>query len=137
LKGSRWLLVRNGSELSSREEQRLREVLDSCPELRTVYLLKEEFMLIFEKVNTRDKAQRYLRAWRLKALSTGNRFLAKFVKTLENWWKEILNYFLEGITNGFVEGLNGAIRNIIHRAFGYRNFQDFRLQVFAEQEFGT
>jgi transposase len=137
LKGSRWLLVRNRLELSSREEQHLREILDLCPELRTVYLLKEEFRLIFEKVNSRDKAERYLRAWKLKALGTGNKFLAKFVKTLENWWKEILNYFLEGITNGFVEGLNGAIRNIIRRAFGYRNFQDFRLQVFAEQGLRT
>lgn len=137
LKGSRWLLVRNRSELSSKEQEHLRNILDLCTELRTVYLLKEEFRQIFEKVNSRDKAVRYLRAWKLKALSTGNKFLAKFVKTLENWWKQILNYFLEGITNGFVEGLNGAIRNIIRRAFGYRNFQNFRLQVFAEQGFGT
>jgi len=26
---------------------------------------------------------------------------------LTNWWKEILNYFLERVTNGFVEGFNG------------------------------
>ena len=57
------------------------------------------------------------------------------LNTLENWWKEILNYFLERITNGFVEGLNGAIRCIIRRAFGYRNFEDFKLRVFAEQGF--
>ena len=111
--------------------------MDLCSELRPLYLLKEEFRLIFEKVDSRNKAEKYLRAWKLKVLSTGNKFLAKFVKTLENWWKEILNYFFERITNGFVEGLNGAIRNIIRRAFGYRNFQDFRLQVFVEQGLGS
>jgi len=51
------------------------------------------------------------------------------VATLLNWWTEILNYFIERVTNGFVEGMNRALRAIIDRAFGYRNF---RLQVLAE-----
>jgi transposase len=135
LKGSRWVLVRNRSDLSSEEERHLREILDLCSELRTLYLLKEMFRQIFEKVNDREKAARFLSAWKLKAKHTGNKFLIKFVNTLENWWKEILNYFIERVTNGFVEGLNGAIRCIIRRAFGYRNFEDFKLRVFAEQGF--
>lgn len=45
---------------------------------------------------------------------------------------EIRSYFIERVTNGFVEGMNRAIRAIINRAFGYRNFQDFRLKVLAE-----
>lgn len=133
LKGSRWLLLRNRAELSSSDERQLCDILDICHKLRTLYLLKEDFRQIFEKVKTRDQAERFLRVWKLRALNTGNKFLAKFVNTLQNWWEQILNYFLEGITNGFVEGLNGAIRSIIRRAFGYRNFQDFRFQVFAEQ----
>ncbi|MDL1988681.1 MAG: ISL3 family transposase [Deltaproteobacteria bacterium] len=137
LKGSRWLLVRNRTGLSSRDEKTLTEILNLCPELRTIYLLKEEFRLIFEKVDIREKAERFLSAWKLKALHTGNPFLARFVNTLVNWWQQILNYFFERITNGFVEGLNGAIRNIIRRAFGYRNFQNFKFHIFAEQGFHT
>jgi len=135
LKGSRWILVRNRSDLSSEEERHLREIMDLCSELRTLYLLKEEFRRIFEKVTDRAKAARFLSVWKVKARNTGNKFLMKFVTTLENWWKEILNYFLERVTNGFVEGVNGAIRCIIRRAFGYRNFEDFKLRVFAEQGF--
>ena len=56
----------------------------------------------------------------------------KFVKTLRNWWQEFLNYFNNGVTQGFVEGINYAIRDIIRRAFGYRNFGNFRLQVLVE-----
>ena len=133
LKGSRWILVRNRSELSPKEERHLSEILEFCPEIRQLYLLKEEFRQIFDKVDSKEKAERFLQAWKLKCLYTGNKFLIKFLKTLQNWWKEILNYFEQRVTNGFVEGLNGAIRNIIRRAFGYRNFQDFRLRVFAEQ----
>ena len=70
--------------------------------------VKEEYRFIFEKARDRQKAEKYLRVWKLKAMNTGNSFLLKFVKTLENWWNEILNCFFERITNGFVEGLNGA-----------------------------
>jgi len=54
------------------------------------------------------------------------------VGTLSNGWTEILSYFIERVTNRFVEGMNRAIRAIINRALGYRNFQVFRLKVLAE-----
>lgn len=132
LKGSRWVLVKNREELTPKEAAKLEQVLVACPELRTLYLLKEEFRLIFEKVKTRDQAERFLRAWVCKAQQTQDKFLLKFVATLLNWWTEILNYFIERVTNGFVEGMNRALRAIIDRAFGYRNFDNFRLQVLAE-----
>ena len=132
IKGSRWILVRNRCELSSREEEQLTKILELCPELRTLYLLKEEFRRIFEKVHCRQKAARFLSAWMLKASSAGSKYLAKFVTTLHNWWEEILNYFIERITNGFVEGLNGVLRTMMRIAFGYRNFTNFKLRAFAE-----
>ncbi len=51
---------------------------------------------------------------------------------LRNWWHEFLNYFDERVTQGFVEGINRAIRGIINRAFGFRDFDSFRLQVLVE-----
>jgi len=132
LKGSRWILVRNRSELSSIQEEHLNKILNMCPELRTLYLLKEEFRSIFEKIHYRDKAARFLHAWIVKAKLTGDKYLSKFVVTFKNWKEEILNYFIEGITNGFVEGLNNALRMIIRTAFGYRNFDNFKLRAFAE-----
>ena len=137
LKGSRWILVRNRSDLKAKDEAQLQKILVLCPELRTIYLLKEEFRCIFEKINTREKAHRFLSTWIVKAQFTGNKYLSKFITTLKNWWKEILNYFIENTTNGFVEGLNGAIRNIIRTAFGYRNFENFKLRLFAGYGFPT
>jgi transposase len=92
LKGSRWILVRNRSDLSSEETTKLDVILKLCPELRTIYLLKEEYR------------------------------------------------FFERITNGFLEGLNGAIRNIIRRAFGHRNFRtglkQFQIAADSEERVG-
>ncbi|MCA9981154.1 MAG: ISL3 family transposase [Anaerolineales bacterium] len=135
LKGSRWLLVRAGNSLTAEQSQQLQLALDADPVLRTAYLLKEEFYLIFERLRDREQARRFLMAWIVKVQQTNNRYLLAFVKTLRNWWQQILNYFDERITNGFVEGMNRAIRAIIWRAYGFRNFDNFRLQILAELGF--
>jgi hypothetical protein len=58
-------------------------------ELRTLYRLKEEFRSIFEKIRDRQNAARFLSAWTLRASMTGNKYLAKFVTTLRNWWEAV------------------------------------------------
>ena len=126
LKGSRWILVRNRTELPAAQADHLDEILKMCPDLRTLYLLKEEFRTIFEKIRCREKAARFLDAWILKAKLTGNKYLSKFVATFKNWREEILNYFMERITNGFVEGLNNGLRTMTRTAFGYRNFVNYK-----------
>ena len=132
LKGCRWLLVRNRTELSLEEQTQLQQLLDTDAQLRSAYLFKEEFRLIFEKLHDREQAQRFLNAWMLKVRYSHNKYLLDFVQTLTNWFEQILNYFDKRITNGFVEGMNRAIRFIISRAFGFRNFDNFRLQVLAQ-----
>ena len=97
-----------------------------------MYLLKEEFRLICDKVQSREQAIRFLRAWIWKVEATGDKRLLKFVNTLRNWWDEFLNYFIARVTQGFVEGINNAIRATIRRAFGFRNFDNFRLQILAQ-----
>jgi transposase len=132
LKGSRWVLLKNRRELTPEQEAQLCTILAISDELRALYLLKEEFRTICDKITDRARAQRFLWAWTGKALATGSRYLTRFVKTLNNWWHEFLNYFDARVTQGFVEGINRAIRGIIDRAFGYRNFDNFRLQVLVE-----
>lgn len=132
LKGSRWLLVRNRDALTEEQTQQLNIVLSADDHLREAYMLKEEFRLIFERIDDQEKARRFLMAWIFKVQQTNNKYLLAFVKTIQNWWHEILNYFDERITNGFVEGLNRAIRTIIWCAYGFRNFENFRLQILAK-----
>jgi transposase len=135
LKGCRWLVLMNRADLSEKQEQKLMSALEVAPELKQIYLLKEEFRLIFERVGDKQQAQRFLQAWICKAQASGSKHLIAFIKTLRNWWPEILDYFDKRITNGFVEGINRAIRGIIWRAYGFRNFENFKLQILAEHGF--
>ena len=132
LKNSRWILLKNRCDLKPEEESKLQCILVASGELRTVYLLKEELRTVCEKIKNRDRAQRFLRSWVLRAEASGIRYLKRFAKTLRNWWREFLNYFVDGVTQGFVEGINRAIRGIINRAFGFHKFEHFRLQVLVE-----
>lgn len=132
LKGCRWLLVRARASLDEEQAAHLQQVLDASPELRTVYLFKEEFWLIFERLQDREQARRFLEAWMLKVQYTRNPYLIAFCNTLRNWFDEILNYFDKRVTNGFVEGINRAIRTLITRAYGFRNFENFKLQILAQ-----
>lgn len=132
LKGSRWMLVKARHDLTPEEELQLQQILIICPQLRVMYLLKEEFRTICDKARDREQAERFLRAWVWKVEETGDKRLLKFVKTLQNWWDEFLNYFVDHVTQGFVEGINNAIRAVIRRAFGFRNFDNFRLQILAQ-----
>jgi len=83
LKGSRWILVRNRSELASEQEDQLDKISKLCPDLRILYLLKEESRTIFDKIKCREKAARFLDAWIRKAERTGDKYLAKFPYHIE------------------------------------------------------
>ena len=62
LKGSRWILLKNRADLSPKEAKKLTLILAACPELRQVYLLKEEFRTICNKIKDKKQAERFLRA---------------------------------------------------------------------------
>jgi transposase len=50
-------------------------------------------------------------------------------KTLMKWRNEILAYFETRLTNGRTEGFNNLAKLVQHRAFGYKNFRNYRLRL--------
>lgn len=129
LKGSRWLLVTNRENLSQEERPKLEVMLSVSTELNTCYQLKEAFRDWFNQTTDRAEAECRLHAWVNQVEASGLKALQAFTKTLTNWWERILNYFDGRHSNGFAEGVNLKIKMINRRAFGYRNFESFRLHV--------
>ena len=129
LKGSRWLLVKNPQNLDEEDRADLAKALAASPELRECYQLKEDFRLWFEQQQDPKSAEKELQAWIERVQASSLRALKAFVKTLQNWKESILNYFDGRHSNGFAEGVNLKIRLIHRRAFGYRNFEQFRLHI--------
>ena len=52
---------------------------------------------------------------------SGLKCFDEFLKTLEHWWEEITNYFIDRANSGFVEGLNNKLKVLKRRCYGIFN----------------
>ena len=50
-------------------------------------------------------------------------------KTLNSWKNEILRMFVFPYSNGITEGFHRKMKLIQRRAYGFRNFMNYRLRV--------
>lgn len=132
LKGSRWVLVKNQANLSDKEQAKLALLYETSPDLKQLHQLKEAFRDIFETDHSRDHAALSLATWMEKVRTAGLKALEPFLKTLDNWGQQILNYFNHRTSQGFVEGMNNRIKLIMRRGYGYRNFDHFSFRILIE-----
>jgi len=91
--------------------------------------LKECLRHIFECSSTKEKSKKRLQRW--SRIAEQENLFPTFRKTLAKWIDKIANYFEKRTTSGMVEGINNKIKLIKRRAFGFRNFDHFRLRVIA------
>jgi transposase len=129
LKGARWLLLKNREHLTADQQQTLEEMLALSPQLKTCYGLKEDLRAWFDTDADRATAERGLVDWLQRAEASGLPAWRTFVQTVQNWRESVLNYFDGRQTNGFAEGVNLKIKLLNRQAFGYRNFNSFRLHI--------
>lgn len=124
----RKLLLKNGKNLDFFQRTTIRRWLENYPELRDVYTAKEALHRLY-RCRGYKKAKRSL----IKLLDWLARSqipeLKRLRKTLMNWREEILNFFKTRITNAKTEGFNNVAKSIIKRAYGFRNFGNYRLRV--------
>ena len=132
LKGCRWVLVKNQANLSEKEQAKLASLYETSADLKQLHQLKEAFRDIFEADHTRHQAALSLADWIEKVRQAGLKALDPFLNTLDNWGQQILNYFNQRTSQGFVEGMNNRIKLIMRRGFGYRNFDRFSLRILIE-----
>jgi len=129
IKGAHYPLLKNQENLTDTQQEKLDQVYETCPALRMAHRLKECLRHIFEYPSTKEKAIQRLQKW--SHIAEKEHLFPKFLKTLSNWMDKIANYFHQRTTSGMVEGINNKVKLIKRRAFGFRNFGNFRLRVIA------
>jgi len=55
-------------------------------------------------------------------------YFPKSYQTILRWLDEIIAYFDNRTTNGVVEGINNKLKLIKRSAYGFRNFDNFRVR---------
>ena len=108
---------------------RLHEILSINNELSLAYSLKEEFLRITINVKY-ENAKEELKKWIKKCNDSEISEMINAAKTINNWLDSIVNSFIdERYSNGFTEANNNTIDKIIGAAYGYKNFDFFRLRA--------
>ncbi len=135
LKGTRWLLLKNPENLDTErgELQRLEEALRLNQPLASAYYLKEDLRQIWSQPNKRT-ARRVLRDWLARARASGIRMLVQFADTLEQHQEGVLNYYDYPISTGPLEGTNTKIQLMKRQAYGFRDYQFFKLKILSIHE---
>jgi transposase len=129
IKGTRFALQKNPWHLTQQEHEKLADVQRSNKALYRAYLLKETLCDILDRrqVNVaRDKLGEWL-AWATRARLSPFRKLARTVKQHA---EGILAYVATGLSNGRAEGLNGKVRTITRRAFGFHGAHSLIALIF-------
>jgi transposase len=124
LHGSKYIFLKNESDLNDEEKQKLEEIKKQFTDLGKLQEMKEEFRNIFETQKMLSDGIFKLFDWIEKAKD----LYKDSVKTVIRWFGEIVGYFENGTTNGMVEGINNKLKLIKRRGYGFRNVKRFELR---------
>jgi transposase len=135
LKGTRWLLLKNPENLDDErdERKRLEKALALNKPLAAVYYMKEDLRQIWDQ-NNKSAASAFVDDWIARAQSSGIRMLQKFAVTLAEHRRGILAYYDCPITTAALEGTNNKIKTMQRQAYGFRDYDFFKLKIYALHE---
>ena len=122
------LLLMSAKELRYFERLALERFLKNHPEMHELYIWKERLHAFYRIKGYGRAYERYKRLVDDMSVS----FLPEIQtlrKTLLKWKEEVLNYFSSNLTNARLEGFNCKASLLKRRAYGYRNPENYRIQL--------
>lgn len=124
-----YALLKNQQDLTERQRETLAAVYAASPRLKRAHQLKEQFRVIFEVDRPIKEARCRLKAWIKKAYKAD--LFPTVLTSMKHWLGSILEYFAHRTTNAVAEGVNNKVKLIKRRAYGFRNFANFRFRILA------
>jgi transposase len=134
IKGTMWILRKNNRDLTADERNNLRRLFEYSPKLKLAYTFREELTAIFEMRLPKEEAKKRLLKWADKVRRSALTCFDKFLTTLNNWLDEIVNYFVNRLSSGFVEGLNNKVKTIKRRCYGITRVTTLFQRIYLDLE---
>lgn len=125
----RWVLLKRQPNLTIKQQSSLIELKELNMPLYTLYLLKESFLSIYDRGVEISEVKRRLKSWINDLELTSFIKLKRFAKTLSKRFKGIANWHRHRISNGKAEAINNKIQLLKREAYGYRDFNYYRLKI--------
>jgi transposase len=130
------LLRTRGDRLDPMQRMRLQAFLKTQPVIGAIYAMKERLCTLLA-VKTRKRSQcpalilellAYIEQLRSSAFAEAQ----TLGKTLAEWQEEIVRMWRFSRNNGITEGFHRKMKLIQRRAYGIKNFENYRLRVIAQ-----
>ena len=129
------LLRRHECNLKPEQIPKLKFYFDQVPGLEPLYRFKQDLMtLLLKKHQKRVEAKQLIPQllWHMNECLQSPWFpIQSFGQTLKSWLEPIVRMWRFTKNNGITEGLHTKMEMISRRAFGFRNFKNYRLRVIA------
>ena len=129
LKGTRQLWLYGMENVPAKHAARFDEIKELNYQTSRAWGIKEVFRS-FWLCGTVNQAQEYFGKWYRWAIRSRLDPVRKVARMCKTHLANILTYFKHRLTNGPIEGLNNAIQGLIKKAFGYRNKERFKNDIF-------
>ena len=127
------LMRRHDFKLDERQKKNLRSYLQSVEGLEIVYDFKQKLMrLILQKKKRAQECKHLIPKFLdcLETLKASQMWCLKVLgETLYKWKEEIVRMWRFTKTNSITEGLHNKMEELSRRAYGFRNFENYRLRV--------
>ena len=127
------LMRRHHWKLSAVQKENLRQYLAQEPALKALYFAKQQLNgFLVMKSLTRKRAQKMMP----QLLSLIEQFeqspARALAQTLRAWLEPIVRMWRFTKSNGITEGFHNKMEMLSRRAYGFRNFENYRLRVLAQ-----
>lgn len=127
------LMRRHSQNCRPEQQKRLGAYLEQQPLIGMIYRFKQELMeLLLKKRQTRRQCA-VLASQLLTAIGhlqeSGLPQLLTLAETLQSWSQEIGRMWRFSRNNGITEGFHNKMETISRQAYGFRNFQNYRMRV--------
>jgi transposase len=131
LKGTRYIFLKNASNLTQKQTLTLEKCTLSNMNLKTVraYNIKTAFQDIYA-AKTKDEFVTYLNKWYFWATHSRLEPIINVAQTIKRHWNGVVNYHQSNINNGILEGLNSVIQATKAKARGYKTFKNYKNIVY-------
>ena len=122
-------------ELSENQKQRLKLYLNDHPEIEPIYQIKQDLCALMSiKKRKKKQCKKLIKQLLFFIDLLKNSFFPNLVTlstTLNSWSEEIVCMWRYTKTNSITEGFHRKMKLIQRRAFGFKNFENYRLRVLA------
>lgn len=127
------LMRRHHWRLSSVQKERLHQYLAQSPVLQALYFAKQQLNGFLVLKAMKAKRARKLLPKFLALIRQFEQSPAKaLAATLRSWLEPIVRMWRFSKSNGITEGFHTKMEMLSRRAYGFRNFENYRMRVLAQ-----